>query len=115
MFAFNDVLVSVADKPNSPRNPALTEVDRASCTITWQPPLDDGGSKLTSYVIEKRDASRSTWVTAGSVEADVTSFRVGKLYEGNEYYIRVSAENKVGTSEPTDVKDVVQPKSPYSK
>ena len=42
-------------------------------------------------------------------------FKVIKLYEGNEYKFRVCAENKVGSSEPCETKELVKCKLPYGK
>ena len=66
--------------------------------MAWEPPESDGGAPITGYIIEKRDASRTNWIKAGSVGAEVTSFKACNLYEGAEYYFRVFAENKAGTS-----------------
>ena len=41
--------------------------------------------------------------------------RVAKLYEGNEYYFRVMAENKVGMSEPATMERPVTAKLPYGQ
>jgi hypothetical protein len=33
-------------------------------TLTWQPPLDDGGCKLAGYVVEKREIGHQQWEMA---------------------------------------------------
>ncbi len=38
-----------------------------------------------------------------------------KLYEGNEYKFRVSAENRVGVSDPCETKELVKCKLPYGE
>ena len=84
-------------------------------TLSWQPPSKDGGAPLTGYVIEKRDARRTQWVKAGSVDKDTTSFTASKLLEDNEYVFRVVAVNAEGESEPLESKDVAKPKQPLGK
>ena len=83
--------------------------------MSWQPPSKDGGSPLTGYVIEKRDARRTQWVKAGSVDTDTTSFTASKLLEDNEYVFRVVAVNAEGESEPLESKDAAKPKQPLCK
>ena len=42
-----------------------------------------------------------------------TSYKVDNLIEDTEYYFRVSAENKIGTSEPLEMEKGVTPESPF--
>ena len=49
---------SFSDRPSPPRNLAVTDIKAESCYLTWDAPLDNGGSEITHYVIDKRDASR---------------------------------------------------------
>lgn len=74
----------------------------------WDQPESDGGSPITGYIIEKRDMSRSTWVKAGTVEADCTQFKATSLFEGVDYQFRVYAVNKVGPSKEPAVLDRAQ-------
>ena len=77
----------------------MTEYWTDYISLSWDAPEHDGGSPLTAYIIEKRDALRNTWVKAGTVpiEEDL-KFTAKNLFEGSEYYFRVFAENKVGPS-----------------
>ena len=103
----------VPDRPEGPIE--YPEITKDSVTLSWQPPNKDGGSPLTGYVIEKRDARRTQWVKAGSVDKDTTSFTAAKLLEDNEYVFRVIAVNAEGESEPLESKDVAKPKQPLCK
>lgn len=66
------VCCSFLDRPSPPRNLAVTDIKAESCYLTWDAPLDNGGSEITHYIIDKRDASRkkSEWeeVTNTAVE-----------------------------------------------
>lgn len=63
---------------------------KTSCTLTWTPPLDDGGSPLTQYVVERREAGRKMWTKLSSdVKPDITKYNVTKLVEGREYEFKV--------------------------
>lgn len=39
----------------------LKDVDSQSVTITWKPPVDDGGLELSKYSIEKCETKRMVW------------------------------------------------------
>lgn len=77
--------------------------------------MKDGGTPLTGYIIEKRDARRTQWVKAGSVDRDTTSFTATKLLEDNEYVFRVIAVNSEGESEPLESIDIAKPKQSLGK
>lgn len=48
--------VLVVDKPSPPVGPLdVSDITPETCTISWKPPLDDGGSPITNYIIEKLD------------------------------------------------------------
>ncbi|XP_046554801.1 titin-like [Haliotis rubra] len=104
-----------AGKPSKPQEFKTSKIDRTSVTLEWKPPKDDGGSPLTGYIVERREASRSTWTKLDRVKADKLTLEAVNLIEGTEYYFRVSAENKIGVSEPTELDKAVTPKSPYDK
>ena len=113
MFSFFHFLH--ADVPKSPVDLRIKEKTRDTVVITWQPPTDDGGSAVTGYVIEKREAKRATYTNAGSVNADKRSFELTRLTEGTEYMIRVAAKNEIGTGEFAELGSPVIPKSAHGR
>lgn len=102
-FSFNPFFLNIhfcADKPGPPQPPFdISEIDADACTLAWHIPLEDGGSNITNYVVEKCDVSRGDWVAA-LASVTKTSCRIGKLIPGEEYMFRVRAENRFGISEP---------------
>lgn len=72
--------------------------------LEWLPPLRDGGSKVTKYIIKKKEDDKWTKVT--TVEAFDNSCRVKDLKDDTKYYFAVFAENKIGLSEPCETKPV---------
>lgn len=36
----------------------MTDVKADSCYLTWDAPEDNGGSEITNYIVERRDASK---------------------------------------------------------
>lgn len=47
------LLRSSADRPLPPRNLTVSTIKAESCYLHWDAPLDDGGSELTNYIVEK--------------------------------------------------------------
>lgn len=81
--------------------------------LRWEPPLADGGSEITNYIIEKRETSRANWaLVTSNIHGHITDCSVEKLIEGHEYQFRVSAENQYGVGD-TLTTDAVMVKNPY--
>lgn len=90
----------LSDIPGPPEGPVeISDIDSDACSLSWSKPLEDGGSNITNYVVEKCDVSRGDWVTAVS-SVSKTSCRLGKLIPGKEYVFRIRAENRFGVSDP---------------
>ena len=70
--------------------------------VAWEPPADDGGHSITSYIVEYGEAAdaltKQKIVTGDQVSASIYDLTVGKTY-----YAHVKAVNSVGSSEPTAV------------
>lgn len=82
--------------------------------MSWSPPDNDGGSPVTHYILEKREADRKSW---GRVIQDLkkTSFKVMGLAPGTEYYFRVIAVNHYGAGVPKDIPKSIIARDPISK
>nr|CAD2183946.1 unnamed protein product [Meloidogyne enterolobii] len=91
--------LNVSGLPSVPEGPLqITDIGEHQCTVSWRPPAHDGGSRITNYVLEKRDlrsAESDTWVTVASAVREL-SFIVAGLFSGHEYDFRVSACNANG-------------------
>uniref|UniRef100_A0ABM0M0Q4 Titin-like n=1 Tax=Saccoglossus kowalevskii TaxID=10224 RepID=A0ABM0M0Q4_SACKO len=93
--------------PEAPGKPKVMEVDATFMTIRWSEPESDGGSKITNYVVERKDEFSTRWSKVLTDNMTDTSFTITKLSEGSQYQFRVAAENKAGVgkySEPSDTK-----------
>uniref|UniRef100_A0A1Y1MXQ4 Fibronectin type-III domain-containing protein n=1 Tax=Photinus pyralis TaxID=7054 RepID=A0A1Y1MXQ4_PHOPY len=98
---------TITDKPTPPQGPMdVTNLEKDSATISWRPPLDDGGVELTKYLIEKYEMSSMTWTKIAEVEPLVTTYSVQSLQMSDEYLFRVYAQNSIGKSEPLESKNV---------
>ena len=45
----------------------MIDVTADSATVAWKSPLSDGGSPINTYVIERQDVKRGTWLNSGTV------------------------------------------------
>jgi len=84
------------DKPGKPGTPEVKEANRSSATLTWKAPSDDGGSAITSYVLEYRADGAFKWKRATDSIIPSTTHVVKGLDEGIKYEFRVAAENRAG-------------------
>ncbi len=48
--------VNVLDHPVKPTGPLeIVNLDAEACTLVWKPPVDDGGSDIINYIVEKKE------------------------------------------------------------
>lgn len=105
-------VVSPTGPPGPPGKPEVTGTDKKSVALKWAPPEEDGGSPITSYVVEYRPKDSYNWQRKSDGIVPDTTFSVTGLKENSEYEFRVSAENKAGVgppSPPTAPVKVVEP------
>uniref|UniRef100_A0A8D3DA97 Titin-like n=1 Tax=Scophthalmus maximus TaxID=52904 RepID=A0A8D3DA97_SCOMX len=73
------VSVKVLDTPGAPMNLAVKDIKRESVTLTWEPPLIDGGARIKNYLVEKRESTRKPAETGDSVKTSEPPLAVGKV------------------------------------
>lgn len=69
--------------------------------MKWTPPINDGGSPITGYVIEKREKDSPKWIKAAEIPGNKCEGTVPHLDENTEYEFRVRAVNAAGPGEPS--------------
>ncbi|KAL0609083.1 Immunoglobulin-like and fibronectin type III domain-containing protein 1 [Plecturocebus cupreus] len=110
--------LQVIDKPDLPQGPLeVQDCHKAGVCLHWQPPRDDGGRPVERYVVERRQAGRSTWLQVGEAPADSTTFTDAHVEPGRKYTFRVRAVTSEGAgealeSEETLVAPEALPKAP---
>ena len=100
--AFVAFKLKVKSPPGKPIGPLeISKIGKSSCTLSWKDPIKDGGSRISHYMIEKRDCSKdkNTWIPYAD-HCKETSINVQGLFENSEYEFRVMAVNSNGISEP---------------
>uniref|UniRef100_A0A3Q3K5S1 Titin n=1 Tax=Monopterus albus TaxID=43700 RepID=A0A3Q3K5S1_MONAL len=99
--------VNVIGRPSPPARPVeISSITSESCVVSWQPPEDDGGTDITSYIVEKRESGTTAWQLINS-SVKRRSLHVSHLTKYMQYTFRVSAENRFGVSKPTESSTIV--------
>lgn len=66
-----------------------------SCKLNWFFPENDGGSPISNFIIEKREAERKAWTSVHFTASRQNAVARG-LTPGKSYFFRVAAENAIG-------------------
>lgn len=62
--------------------------------LNWDDPVDDGGSDLTGFIVERKDGKMLSWKQP--VETISSKCECSGIVEGQVYMFRVMAKNKYG-------------------
>ena len=72
------LVCSNIDKPSKPTNLRVTDVWKDYIGVSWEPPLKDGGSPVTGYTLEQRDALNAAgYQFVATVNDSQTVYQVG--------------------------------------
>jgi len=88
-----------ASLPSAPTNVSILKVTADSIKVGWEAPGTQEGTSLKGYVVAVRDAAKKKFKDVGKVDAKTLTFKVKKLKEGHEYFVKVYAESEAGLSE----------------
>lgn len=101
------VSVKVLDSPSACSKLVVKNVTRGKLTLSWDPPLIDGGAPITNYIVEKKDAKLKAYSIV-TIECANTSYKVEGLSEEIAYFFRVSAENENGIGDTCETTEPVR-------
>lgn len=76
-------------------------VTKKMILLNWSNPEDDGGSDVTGFIVERKDAKMHTW--RQPIETTSSKCDIVGLLEGQEYMFRIVAKNKYGCGPPVDL------------
>ena len=88
----------VAAVPGVPRSVAVERGGTGELDVSWEAPTSNGGSSITGYKVQWKEAA-DNWDTpadASSATTTETSHTITGLSLGTEYSVRVIATNSVG-------------------
>ncbi|CAF3878648.1 unnamed protein product, partial [Adineta steineri] len=96
------------ERPGPPTGPIKVDaINQTGCTLTWLPATEDGGTKITCYIIEGKEVNRHSWTQLESVSGNETTVDIRNLKEDTTYIFRIMSKNIVGLSQPLDSEDVI--------
>uniref|UniRef100_A0A8C5TSA8 Titin n=1 Tax=Malurus cyaneus samueli TaxID=2593467 RepID=A0A8C5TSA8_9PASS len=104
-------IYGISEALERPKYQLASAVTKDSCVVSWKPPASDGGAKIRTYYLEKREKKQNKWISVTTDEIRETVYSVKDLIEGLEYEFRVKCENLGGESEWSEVSQPVIPKS----
>ena len=105
----------ISDEPDAPRHLAVTDISKNSVSLTWEPPRDDGGSKVMGYYVEKRTPYSARWSRVSKHLVKDTRFTYTNAQVGDEYEFRVCAENAAGVGKPSEPTQPITVKDPFGE
>jgi c-di-GMP-binding flagellar brake protein YcgR len=88
-----EVIAIPASPPAPPQNLAATPGNR-NVTLTWQPPVDNGGMPVTNYTIYYGNSPGN--YKNNITVSNITNYTITGLTNGQRYYFAVSAINSAG-------------------
>ena len=87
-----------ATVPGTPRSVDVRISGTGQLAVSWEAPAFDGGSDITGYTIQWKEATGG-WDSSTDVSTATTtanSYTISGLSQGTEYTVRVTATNLVG-------------------
>lgn len=100
--------INPVSPPTVPVNPTIIDYNETDVVVGWKPPRHDGGSEIIGYVVEMLEKGNEVWeVSCTQNDQKETKCTISNLKTNAEYYIRISAVNKAGPSEPAQIKSPV--------
>jgi titin len=85
-----------ASAPSAPQSFVATPLN-GSIAVAWAEPLASGGLPITSYVLERKLTSGTSWTAASLATPLATSATISGLSNGVSYDVRVAAVTSAGT------------------
>ncbi|XP_074483271.1 myomesin-2 [Sebastes fasciatus] len=87
--------------PSAPSGITMLSCDGSSMTLAWKKPKHCGGSKVSAYYIDKRDADSLAWKEVNLAAVTERICTVDSLTEGVFYEFTVQAANMAGVGVPS--------------
>lgn len=118
-FAYNqyghddtNIQLIIQEKPDSPQDIQIIEINSRSLKISWTAPFN-GNLPITSYLIQYTDVQSNfnnnelKSVYNLTIKNNECLALITQLKPAHTYYIRLIAENRLGTSDASNIIDVI--------
>uniref|UniRef100_A0A3Q2DJN0 Titin n=1 Tax=Cyprinodon variegatus TaxID=28743 RepID=A0A3Q2DJN0_CYPVA len=91
--------------PGPPGTPKIAACSKDSMVVIWNEPVNDGGSNILGYHLERKERNSILWVKLNKSLITDQTFKTTGLEPGMEYEFRVYAENIVGIGKASKVSE----------
>ncbi|XP_051528125.1 myomesin-2 isoform X3 [Myxocyprinus asiaticus] len=88
--------------PSAPYGITLLNCNGSAMTLAWKRPKHTGGTKITSYYLDKREAGSLNWKEVSPSPAIHRIFTVENLTGGVFYEFKIQAANLAGVGVPSE-------------
>ena len=85
--------------PGSPSGLVATAISGTQVSLTWNAPVNTGGSNILGYKIESKKGTDSYTVLIKNTNSTITSYSNSGLIPSTPYTFRISAINSVGVGD----------------
>ncbi|XP_037662149.1 immunoglobulin-like and fibronectin type III domain-containing protein 1 [Choloepus didactylus] len=103
-----ELTLQAIDKPKPPQGPLeAQDCHGAGIGLCWQPLWDGGGQATWHYVVERRQAGRSTWLKVGELPAAGTTFTDAHMEQGGKCAFHMRAVASEGARKALESKEVL--------
>ncbi|KAG5279038.1 hypothetical protein AALO_G00105430 [Alosa alosa] len=88
--------------PSAPHGITLLSCDGSSMTVAWKRPKNTGGSKITAYYVDMREAASLKWREVNAAAVKERIYKVEGLTAGVAYEFKIQAGNLAGVGVPSE-------------
>lgn len=99
-------------RPGAPINLKPTKIGEDFIELEWQPPKNDGGSKITHYILKKKHKTSDKWEDVAKIDEYDRKYKLKNAEPNTDYYFAVFAENEAGISDSCESKKITLVKKP---
>ncbi|XP_069046346.1 immunoglobulin-like and fibronectin type III domain-containing protein 1 isoform X1 [Lepisosteus oculatus] len=108
----DDITAGTKAYSSPPAPPKVISATSKCITVSWVPPHNTGGSRITGYILEKRKKGSNIWSPVSDMPITEKKFTVRDIVEGQQYEFRVAAVNASGIGEPSVPSDFIFARDP---
>ncbi len=94
----------------APASLRVTHITSNAASIEWESPLDDGGAKITNYILEKRESGWRSWEILTTLPPSVRECELENMSPAKDYFVRIRAVNRLGQGPATEINTPIRVK-----
>nr|XP_046251316.1 immunoglobulin superfamily member 22-like [Scatophagus argus] len=100
------------EPPGTASQPQVSNITKDTMTVSWTPPVSNGGAPVLGYILERRKKGSNMWLQVNKELLTDTKFKVEGLLDDVEYEFRVTSVNRAGAGSPSTISNPVLAKDP---